>query len=291
LHRQKSTYTPVRKTETTSVAFIEAVAVEFDFKVVIATHSTAIMGAFSRGSAVQFVPITERNQTAFSSFGYSPICHEILPVFGAHPLSAQFNRSPVLLVEGDDDKRVIEQIVRSAAGKFIFSPCVVGSVDEMNNWERWLAEFLPSIYDKPKAFSLRDLDDSTQTELDDVGCVGRARLNCYAIENLLLTDECLTWHGHNASDFFKHIQDWTSQRPHHQASPALNVLLGRYDDRRTIKIKDVRNVLVALLGAERPWEVVLGQLLANHWDSSNSSKHSIREYLGPDAMLMIFSSL
>jgi len=273
------------------VAFIEAVAVEFDFKVVIATHSTAIIGAFSKGSDVQFVPITGRNQTAFPSFGYSPICQEILPVFGAHPLSAQFNRSPVILVEGDDDKRVIEQIVRSAAGKFVFSPCVVGSVDEMNNWETWLAEFLPSIYDNPRAFSLRDLDDSTQTELNDVGCVSRARLNCYAIENLLLTDECLERHGHSSADFFNLIQDWTNQRPNHQASPALKVLVERYEDRRIIKIKDVRNVLVALLGTEKPWEVLLGQMLASHWDSTNSSKNSIREYLGPEAMRKIFSSL
>lgn len=37
-------------------------------------------------------------------------------MFGAHPLSTLFNRTPVLLVEGEDDKRIFEQIMRSSRG-------------------------------------------------------------------------------------------------------------------------------------------------------------------------------
>lgn len=271
------------------VSFIENVAVEFDFKVVIATHSTAVIGAFSKEADLQIVPITDRSQSSFGTFRYSPICHEILPVFGAHPLSTQFNRSPVLLVEGEDDKRVFDQFVRSAGGKFSFSPCVVGTVDHMYEWEKWLNDFLPSIYDAPKALSIRDLDSSEQATIEDLGCVSRARLNCYAVENLLVTNECLKAHEHDAESFKASIIQWTEERPNHPASPALTALAINFDNRRTLKIKEVRNVLVALLGAQKPWEVLVGQLLAANIGSADASKHSVREYLGECAIEKVFS--
>lgn len=271
------------------ITFIEQVAVEFDFKVVIATHSTAVIGAFSKEAGVQIVPITSRIQSSFRVFGYSRVCQEILPVFGAHPLSMQFNKSPVLLVEGEDDKRIIDQFVRSANGRFSFSPCIVGTVSEMYEWEQWLNNFLPSIYDDPKAFSLRDLDDSQQSAIDDLGCVRRARLNCYAMENLLLTNECLKMHQHNSVSFEQSIREWIEQRPSHPATPQLSVLLANFDDRRTLKIKDIRNVLVALLGTQKPWEVAVGQLLATNIAGRDTSKHSICEYLGEGVVDKIFS--
>lgn len=264
------------------VAFIESTASEFDFRVVLATHSTAVIGAFSKGAEMQIAPVTVRDQTNFHCFGYDPICHEILPVFGAHPLSAQFNRSPVLLLEGDDDKRVFDQVVRSAGGRVVLSPCVVGTVDEMHKWERWLSEFLPSIYDGPRALSVRDLDESSQCEIDDIGCVSRARLNCYSIENLLLTDESFAAQGLDAAAFKTALQEWIVQRPDHSATRPLRELVVHFDERRTLRIKDCRNVLVALLGAQKPWEVLVGQLLANQSETSVSSKHSIATYLGPD---------
>ncbi len=71
------------------------------------------------------------------------------------------------------------------------------------------------------------------------------------------------------------------QRPSHQASVALQALAGQFENRRTLKIKDCRNVIVALLGTQKPWEVLVGQLLASHGKSSATSDHSIAEYLGP----------
>lgn len=271
------------------VGFIQAVAEEFDFRVAVATHSTAIIGAFTKQADLQIVPITSRDQSGFKRFNYSRICQDILPVFGAHPLSTQFNRSPVLLVEGEDDKRVVDQLVRSGKGAFSFSPCVVGTVDEMNAWEKWLNEFLPSIYDNPKGYSLRDLDNSSEADIDDVGCVSRARLNCYAIENLLLTNECFATHGLDASKYQTQINEWVLQYPTHSASASLKKLSDKFDDRRTTNIKDIRNVLVALLGTSKPWETLVGQLLAVYAKGSDSSKHSIREYLGPGVISKLLS--
>src|SRR5690606_13326230 len=155
------------------ISFVEKSAVDHDYKVVIATHSTAIIGSFSGKADLQIIPISSAQQKDFESFRSDKVCSEILPIFGAHPLSSMFNKSPVVLVEGEDDRRVIEQVVRSGNGRFSFSPCPVGTVNDMNQWENWLNQFLPVIYDDPKAFSLRDLDQSAQSEIDDLGCVTR----------------------------------------------------------------------------------------------------------------------
>jgi ABC-type phosphate/phosphonate transport system ATPase subunit len=262
------------------VEFVERIAKEFDFRVVFATHSTAIIGAFSKNADLQIVPIIDKDQIDFPDFKYDPICHEILPIFGSHPLSSHFNRTPVLLVEGEDDKRVFEQIMRSSQGKIRFSPCVVGNVDEMTKWEQWLNNFLPSIYDDPKAYSVRDLDDSTQSDIEDIGYVIRTRLNCYAIENLLLTHECLTQHGYTPEGFCPKIKQWADANPEYQTTEDLNSLSENFSNRRTTKIKDLRNIIVALLGISKPWEVLVGQLIVKNVASMNSDPDSLHTYLG-----------
>lgn len=271
------------------IEFVEKIATEFNFRVVLATHSTAIVGAFKEGADLQIVPVTEKDQSDFSFFKYDPICHEILPVFGAHPLSSHFNRTPILLVEGEDDKRVFEQTFRSSQGSIRFSPCVVGSVDEMNKWEQWLNTFLPSIYDEPKAFSIRDLDDSAQSDIDDVGFVCRVRLNCYAIENIILTNECFSKHGYSPDEFNSKMSQWIELNPEHQTTKALINLRDNFSRRRTTKIKEIRNVILALLGTAKPWEVLVGQLIVSELPNSTTDENSLRTYLGEKVVKNLFS--
>lgn len=261
------------------IEFVEKTAKEFDFKVVLATHSTAIVGAFSESADLQIVPVSDKTQSDFSSFCYDPICHEILPIFGSHPLSSHFNRTPVLLVEGDDDKRVFEQVMRTSQGKIKYSPCVVGTVSEMTKWEEWLNNFLPSIYDSPIGYSVRDLDNSAQADINDIGCVKRARLNCYAIENLLLTTECLRIHNYTSAEFCQKITQWVELNSTHQTTGALIALRDNFEERRTKKIKDLRNVILALLGTSKPWEVLVGQMIVNN-RVVNDDPHSLNTYLG-----------
>ncbi|PWW35419.1 AAA family ATPase [Chromohalobacter israelensis] len=56
------------------IEFVEKIATEFNFRVVLATHSTAIVGAFKEGADLQIVPVTEKDQSDFSFFKYDPIC-------------------------------------------------------------------------------------------------------------------------------------------------------------------------------------------------------------------------
>jgi hypothetical protein len=194
-----------------------------------------------------------------------------------------------VLVEGDDDRRVLEQVVRSGGGKFALAPCVVGSVTELSEWEDWLNRFLPVLYDTPKAFSLRDLDAAQQADINDLDHVRRIRLNCYAVENLLLSDQVLTAHGFNADSFRTALQARVERIPDHKYTDALRALVDDFENRRTRNIKDVRNIVVAELGSNKPWEVLLGQLIAAEVTAANPSEHSIQTYLGPKAVTYLFA--
>lgn len=269
--------------------FVESVAVAHDLRVVIATHSTAIIGAFSKTADLQVVPVSKRDQTDFATFSRSGVCEGILPIFGAHPLSTSFNQSPVVLVEGDDDRRVLEQAVRSGKGKFALAPCVVGSVNELSEWEDWLNRFLPVLYDKPNAYSLRDLDDAAQADINDLDYVCRLRLNCYAIENLLLSDQVLETHGFNADSFRAALEARVERIPEHKYTGVLRALVENFENRRTFNIKDVRNIVVAELGSNKPWEVLVGQAIAANVAVVNDNANSIQVYLGQKVITKLFA--
>lgn len=270
--------------------FCVQLAHEFNFKMVVATHSTAIFSGLSEADRLQVVPITDKRQTDYHPFVPDDVSKQLLPVFGTHPLAEHFNERPILLVEGEDDRRVIEQMVRSSNGRFNYSPSVVGGIQNMAKWENWLNEFLPAIYDEPIAFSLRDLDDTEGTAIDDLQYVRRARLNCYAIENLLVTSDSLTAHGVTELAFQETIQAWLNARPNHQCAGSLTEFLNHFSERRTRTIKDIRNVLCALLGSAKPWEVEVGQLLAHGDLKTGDGEHCLFNYLGRQCAEKIFQS-
>lgn len=180
--------------------------------------------------------------------------------------------------------------MRSSNGRIKLSPCVVGTVSEMNQWETWLDQLLPSIYDNPIGYSLRDLDDSEQSEISDVGVVRRIRLNCYAIENILLCNESLEKHNFTADQFLEELENWLARYPSHQSAGELSTLVSNFDRRRTLKIKALRNVIVALLGSAKPWEVIVGQVVATCASKGfGNDPDSLGEYLGEKAIRELFS--
>lgn len=100
------------------------------FHLVIATHSTAILGALQQYDGVR-IAFMRPGQKSLTLNPVDAVYERILPVFGAHPLSQVFKKTPVLLVEGEDDERVWQQAVRTSKGKLKVYPCVCGSVDEI----------------------------------------------------------------------------------------------------------------------------------------------------------------
>jgi energy-coupling factor transporter ATP-binding protein EcfA2 len=229
------------------------------FKVIIATHSTAILGALKNyndsrfsilingGCNVLFKPINE-------------VYKKILPIFGAHPLTNLFNESPILLVEGDDDVRIWQQAIRTSKGEIKFYPCSVGGVDYLTNYESSTIEIINGVYDKAKAFSLRDRDNGDEN-IDDIAPLVRFKLSCRASENLLLTDEVLASLNLNWPQLQELILVWLTTFPYHPKFPIMNNFKDSGFDRKKFDLKELRNIIIGLTETAKPWEVVVGQVI------------------------------
>jgi energy-coupling factor transporter ATP-binding protein EcfA2 len=261
------------------IRFLANLAREKDFKVLIATHSTALVGSLENTDDVQvaFMPLTTGAQITFSPV--NEIAKAVLPIFGAHPLSNIFNEKPILLVEGDDDKRIWDQVVRSSKRGVSLFPCPAGSVDKIAEWETWLIEKLPSLYDNPKAFSLRDRDDA-MAQLDDRPPIIRCRFACRAAENLILADDTLDMAGTKWETIINRCDKWLESNTDHPHHAKMKEFVDSKFDRFDTDLKEIRNILVSFVGVARPWEVLVGQAVAAMDKDGSRGKHSLRAYLG-----------
>jgi len=259
--------------------FIEELASAGKFSLLIATHSTALLGAMSEDS---------QTRLAFMRFGeteitFSPVgdAHrKVLPVFGAHPLSNVFNQAPVLLVEAEDDERIWQQAVRSARGAIKVYPCGVDGINELAAFEAEVVKILESVYDFAVGFSLRDRDLGP-TEISDLGPIKRLRLNCRSAENLLVSDEVLARADLSWGVLQSRIDEWLTSNTTHPHYAAMRAFQGTGFDRSNSDLKEIRNDLVGLMGSNKPWEVLVGQTIAGlGGDPGNIAPCSIRTFLG-----------
>ena len=264
--------------------FLDELVVEFGFTILIATHSTAILGELSSSerAAVAFMRSGDKE---LEFHGIDDMYRQVLPVFGAHPLSNVFNDAPVLLVEGEDDVRIWQQAVRTSEGQIKLYPVECGSVNALVDYEVRTKNVVESIYDDAKAFSLRD-GDGVAEELDDQLPIVRMRMSCRAAENLILSDEVLT-SANNTWDVVKgSIETWITNNPDHSR----NALMCKFRDeeypRKDFDLKDLRMLMVGeILDSNKPWEVLVGQVLGSLGPDQKDSTvdGSICNFLGAKA--------
>jgi len=247
--------------------------------IIIATHSTALLSALSHN---------HNTHVAFMHYGdaeitFSPISdahRRVLPVFGAHPLSNVFNEAPVLLVEGDDDERVWQQAIRSSQGRIRAYPCAVDGVDQLNTYETEVSKIIQAVYDNAVGYSIRDRDDKPE-DIEDIPPIRRMRLSCRSAENLLLSDEVLMTLGTTWETVRERIDRWLADNPVHPHYDMMRAFSEAGYDRKQADMKELRNDLVALLGTNKPWEVLVGQVIASIvGDQPSQSPTSLSGFLG-----------
>lgn len=249
--------------------FLNDLITESNFKVLIATHSTAILGALESYNYTNLAFLTF-NQKEIDFKTISEVYRKVLPVFGAHPLSNIFNEAPILLVEGEDDERIWQQAVRSSNGKIKIYPCSVDSVGNMNDFEREAQKIIETVYDNARGYSLRDKDDSTE-EINDLLPIIRMKLSCRSAENLLLTDEVLSTLNITWDQVKERIDLWLKINIKHPHFSIINEFRNNGNDRKNYDIKEIRNDLMAIIGSAKPWEVVIGQTIANlSWNDNTN---------------------
>jgi AAA ATPase-like protein len=231
-----------------------------DFLVILATHSTPFICALSQSDATAIgTKDFDLNEVSFVEI--SNQVKNIAPFFG-HPLSLALSHDIMLILEGEDDERVWQQAARTSQGRIKLFPVVANSVAQQTQLEKFTADLLNSLYDEPRAYSLRD-GDGIPEHLNPVGSVVRFRLQCYAIENLLLTDQALQKLGQTWKSFRTLAVTWLVTNEDHKDSDTIRELIDSPDRLRNTKIKSIRQLICAISNSRKPWEVIVGQAIGS----------------------------
>lgn len=257
--------------------------------IILATHSTPLICALSQS-----------NQTTIGTknFGshhvlFKDVSHQIkkiAPFFG-HPLSLSLNQDIMLIIEGEDDERVWQQAARTSQGKIKLFPVISTSVDQQTQLEKFTADMINSLYDEPKAYSLRD-GDGIIDDLAPIKSLTRFRLKCYAVENLLVTDQVLQRMGKTWDSFKDSADNWIKQNPHHCCVTTIQKLITSQDRMRNIKIKEIRQLICAICDYNKPWEVIVGQSIGSiDILDMPSGEFDLPTFIGIDATKVLLSTV
>ncbi|MGH8157570.1 MAG: AAA family ATPase [Rhodanobacter sp.] len=263
---------------------LESLEEEQKAKVVIciATHSTPLVCSLASSNHTA-IGTKEFDSDTVILAPLSNHIKKIAPFFG-HPLSLSLSHDPMLILEGEDDERVWQQAARSSQGRVRIFPVLAHSVNQQSELESFSGPMLTALYDKPVAYSLRDGDGTTEA-LAKVGPVIRFRLQCYAIENALVTTECLVKLGIDWTKFQKLAASWIEENKGHEDVALLKELTTSEDRLRHKKIKDIRQLVVSIAGSTKPWEVIVGQALATTIETASNptDPFALLAFIGEEA--------
>lgn len=261
------------------IKFIVQLVEGHNFEVIIATHSTPLLGELAdyQDARVALMKSGDR-ELLFDAIDEQ--YKQILPVFGAHPLSNIFSKTPLLLLEGEDDVRIWQQVMRSSQGRISVYPVECGTVNKMNEYERKVVKITQAIYDQPIAYSLRDSDNGGTT-IEDIPPVIRMKLSCRAAENLLLSEEVLSDLGTDWPLFKEQADKWLENNVDHPKYAKFKTFKDEGYQRKTADLKEIRILLIGIMGSDKPWEVLVGQVIAKQYRNPEPAADSIQSYLGP----------
>lgn len=262
------------------MGLVESSVLDAGAVVIIATHSTALLGALNESQAR--VAFMTRGSKALAFSPISEQLRDILPIFGAHPLTNIFGERPILLVEGEDDVRIWQQAARSSHGRIKIWPSAVGDIQSLERYENVAADIIGAVYDNAVAYSLRDRDDASY-EIDDKPHVIRMRLYCRSAENLILSDDVLALLGTDWLAFQECMRDWVGKNGDHSQFASVKGFAEGFD-RVGAAVKDLRNLFMVIAGSNKPWEVAVGQSIAGLNSRSSQAEGSLISMLGPKAV-------
>ena len=215
---------------------------------------------------------------------------KVAPFFG-HPLSLSLSEDAALILEGEDDERVWQQAARTSQGQIKVFPVLAGSVDQQGKLETFCIDLLSTLYDDPIAFSLRDGDSVVDEPLEHRPPLKRYRLQCYAIENALLTDDCLAVLNTTWDDFVAAATKWVQDNPTHPDVALVTELNGSKDRLRHKKIKNIRQLICTMVESKKPWEVVVGQAIGALKKKDLSSSNMLVDFLGAEMVRSVIFAI
>lgn len=102
---------------------------------IIASHSTPLLGALTQ-LPQSAIGVKLFDSEAIELKSSAEVLKKTAPFF-AHPLSSVFNLERPLVLEGEDDERIWEQVCRSSRGVIGLFPCLADSVDKQHELEQF----------------------------------------------------------------------------------------------------------------------------------------------------------
>jgi hypothetical protein len=104
-------------------------------------------------------------------------------------------------------------------------------------------------------------------------------------ENLLLADDTLHLPRVTWEHVIKGCKRWLETYADHPKRGNMQEFADTDFDRFNGKLKEIRNILLAIIGVSRPWEVLVGQAIAelvnaNADGNAKPKPNSLRQYLG-----------
>ena len=106
------------------------------------------------------------------------------------------------------------------------------------------------------------------------------RLSCRAAENLLLSDEVLTRLNTDWNTLQEKISIWLEKNTEHSHFKVMENFKNTGFDRKNFNLKKIRNDLMGIIESSKPWEVVVGQTIAQTTYIETPAENSIQDYLG-----------
>ncbi|HDR2758945.1 TPA: AAA family ATPase [Enterobacter mori] len=246
----------------------------------LSTHSSSLVCSLAASS---YVSIGTKS-FAVNEISLKPASDElrkIAPFFG-HPLSLSLSEDAAMILEGEDDERVWQQAARTSQGRIKIFPVLAGSVDQPSQLEDFCVGLLSTLYDNPIAFSLRDGDGVINVSLEHRPPLKRYRLQCYAIENALLTDPCLAVMNVTWVEFVNAAKKWVEDNQTHSDIALIIELVESNDRFRHKKIKKIRQLVCAIAGCNKPWEVVVGQAIGALTRENLENSNMLIDYLNEE---------
>jgi energy-coupling factor transporter ATP-binding protein EcfA2 len=269
---------------------VEELSAEFRPKVAIciATHSTALVCALAPSDYTS-IGTKDFGVEKVQQFAATDQLKKVAPFFG-HPLSLSLSNDALLILEGEDDERVWQQAARSSQGRIRLFPVLASSVNQQSELETFCAQLLNTLYDSPLAYSLRD-GDGVAADLEPNGPVVRFRLHCYAIENALLTEECLSLLQTTWPKFQESAKAWIAKNHGHRDIALIQQLVESVDRMRNQKIKKIRQLICAIAGFTKPWEMFVGQAIgALNPASLDDSPATLTDFIGGNAIIALLGN-
>lgn len=229
--------------------------------VVAATHSTDLFAKLSiEKYKILYLDSISRRDFAFEFVNNKK--SGFLLSIGSHPLLLTLEKRPILLVEGEDDRRLWDSVIRGLEGKLSLWCVPCGDKDSVLENVKTLNQINGALEggDKLMSFALVDRDSDEQKP-DDLERVAVDVTECRMIENLLLSDEVL---GERKSEILRRFQITDEHR-------------------KSVNIKGREQQISNALGWKHEWETLIGSVLEEKIGEAQQllqNKNSIFSYLG-----------